>query len=84
MDALSVTLAVLSLATAVQDLVELAQNICDAFEKVWACIYLVSRTMNDIVILVNATGTPELQKSNEFGVGCLENFEENANIVRQE
>ena len=34
MDPLSLTLAVVTLATAVKDLVELAQAICDAFAKV--------------------------------------------------
>ncbi len=46
MDPLSLTLTVVTLATAVKDLVELAQAICDAFAKV-GCLRITPLTHYD-------------------------------------
>lgn len=89
MDPVTATLAVISFATAVKDLVELAQNICDAFSKVEIYIHHLSRTVNNRLLRLRSplwfvTGAPELQKSKRIGLGYPEDFEGNGGMGRQE
>lgn len=89
MDPVTATLAVITFATAVKDLVELAQNISDAFSKVEIYIHHLSRTVNNRLLRLRSplwlvTGAPELQKSKRIGLGYPEDFEGNGGMGRQE